>query len=208
MKEKDKHRSLLEPTVWKAVAWAKSFLDDNWSADLRTGSVPVLHSDEPNIQELLASLPRVTNPRPDIAFGLKEQAFSKAENVVNDRYQTYSQVSQGIYHCFLIVETKSIGAIGEAEHQACRGGASLVCATRRMVGDSNPHRMTTSTGPDMASIAFSIALVPTVANIFCHWAEVNSTDPVIYYMHLIRSFAIREEDQASAFHRAVNNILD
>lgn len=208
IKEKDEHGSYLEPEAWKSVAWKKSFLDDNWNADLRTGSVPTLHTDDLNIQELLASLPRVTNPRPDIAFGLTEEAFSEAENVVNNRYQMYSQVSQGIYHSFLIVETKSNGTIEDAENQACRGGASLVCATRLMLRDSDPNGTTTKTGADLASIAFSIALVPTVAHIFCHWAEVKSADEVVYHMHMIEAFAVRNKESAFAFHSAINNILD
>jgi len=208
IKEKDEHGSILEPEQWTSVAWKKSFLDDNWNADLRAGSVPILHTEDPNIQELLDSLPRITNPRPDIAFGLTSEAFSEDENVVNDRYQLYAQVSQGIYHSWLLVETKVSGPIEDAENQCCRGGASLVCAARTMICDADPDAVATSYGPDFESIAFSVALVPTCANIFCHWAEVRSDEKVVYHMHMIKTFALRDKEQIIGFQRAINNILD
>ncbi len=207
IRDKNKDGSILAPGAWTSTTWEKSFLDQNWDADLRTGSVPKLYTNDPNIQEMLDSLPRITNPRPDIAFGLERKAFSEDENTINDRYQMYAQVSQGIYHSFLVIETKTNGTIEDTENQCSRGGASLVCAARIMIHDSDPD-FNTSTGPDMQSMAFSVALVPTVANIFCHWAEVKSAEDVVYHMHLIKSFALRNKEGAIGLHRAMNNILD
>lgn len=198
----------IEPEAWTSATWKKSFLDSNWNADLRTGSVPKLETADVNILELLESLPRITNPRPDIAFGLKRGAFSEDENVVNDRYQMYAQVSQGIYHSWLVVETKTNGPIEDVENQCCGGGAPLVCATRIMIHDSDPDTVTRSHGPDSQSIAFSVALVPSCANIFCHWAEAKSAEEIVYHMHLIKTFALRDDDSVVGFHRAINNILD
>lgn len=206
---KDKTGSPLDPDLWEAVAWEKSFLDENWDCNLRTDSVPKLETDDPNVQLILDSLPRITNPRPDIAFGLKQQAFSAEERLVNNRYQTYAQVSQGIYHPWLLVETKTTsGNVEDVENQCCRGGASLVAAARQMIGDSDPDAAGSSRGADFQSIAFSVALVPTVANIFCHWAEVISANEVVYHMHMIKSFAIRDLDNAIRLHHAVDNVLD
>lgn len=109
----------------------------------------------------------------------------------------------------MLVETKTTsGNIEDVENQCCRGGASLVTAARQMIGDSDPDAASSSRGADIQSIAFSIALVPTVANIFCHWAEVISANEVVYHMHMIKSFAIRDLDTAIALHHAVDNILD
>ena len=209
VQRRDEDGSPLDYGLWEAVAWEKSFLDSNWDCDLRTDSVPKLETNDPNVQLLLDSLPRITNPRPDIAFGLAPEAFSEEEDVINDRYQMYAQVSQGIYHPWLLVETKTTsGTIEDVENQCCRGGAAFVAAARTMIHDADPDAARSSRGADFQSIAFSVALVPTLANIFCHWAEVKSPEEVVYHMHIIKSYAIRDMDSATALHHSVDNILD
>ena len=47
-----------------------------------------------------------------------------------------------------------------------------------------------------------------MANIFYHWAELISANEVVYHMHMIKLFAIRDLDNAVALHHAVDNILN
>ena len=46
---KDETGSPLDRDLWEAVAWEKSFLDEDWDCNLRTNSVPKLEADDPNV---------------------------------------------------------------------------------------------------------------------------------------------------------------
>ena len=120
----------------------------------------------------------------------------------------YVQTSEGIYHPWFLVETKINGTMQEVEIQCCRGGAAFVRCTRQLIQDSDPKAYKAQRGPDLHSMAFSIALVPDFANIYYHWVNTNSNGQVCYHMHLLKPFAIRDEDSCVALMRAVNNILD
>ena len=62
---------------------------------------------------------------------------------------------------------------------------------------------------DNKSIAFSMALVPSKAHIFVHWAEVRS-DKIIYHMNLVNSYDFRARDGKgfAALRHDIDNILD
>lgn len=206
VRQRDEHGSLVEPEIWGAATWFQDGLDDNWDQPLNTGSLPTLEIDDANVLELLDSLPRVTTPKPDIAFGLRHDEFTQIEKVVNNRYHMYAGVSESILHPFFIVETKTRGTIEETENQCCRGGAALVCAARQMIHDSDPDA--SQDGPDIQSIAFSLALVPTLAHIFVHWAHIDTHGGLVYHMHYVTGFPLRNKDSLVDLFRAVNNILD
>ena len=55
---------------------------------------------------------------------------------------------------------------------------------------------------------FSVALVPTCANIHVHWAQVRDDGKLIYHMHLVDSYAIRKDPQSLLLSNKLNNILD
>ncbi len=199
---------MLEEKGWEAVSWNISGLDDNWDQPLHIGSLPRLETEDENHLALLESLPRVSTPKPDIAFGLEKRWFNEAEMLVNDQYHMYVQVSEGIYHPWFLVETKTNGLMEEVEIQCCRGGAAFVRCTRQLIEDSDPDAFAAQYGPDLESMAFSLALVPTYAQIFYHWANKGSDGRVRYHIHLLKAFALRDEDSYVALLRAVNNILD
>ena len=196
------------PKAWESITWKKSGLDENWDYSLNIGSLPKLEIDDENHCALIQSLPKVSTPAPDIAFGLKKKLFDEDEMLVNNRYHMYVQTSKGICHPWFLVETKTKGTIEEVEIQCCRGGAAFVRCTRQLVKDSNPEAFDAQPGPDLYSMAFSLALVPTLAQIYYHWANIGSDGQVRYHMHLLDSFALRKEDSCVGLQRAVNNILD
>lgn len=208
VRKRDGEGSMLEERAWEAIAWNKSGLDDNWDQLLHIGSLPRLETDDENHLALLESLPRVSTPKPDIAFGLKKRLFNEAEMLVNNQYHMYVQVSEGIYYPWFLVETKTNGTMEEVEIQCCRGGAAFVRCTRQLIEDSDPKAFAAQDGPDLESMAFSLALVPTCAQIFYHWANKGSDGRVRYHMHLFEAFALRNQDNCVALMRAVNNILD
>ena len=208
VRKRDGEGSMLEEKAWEAVAWKKSGLDDNWDQLLHTGSLPRLETDDENELALLESLPRVSTPKPDIIFGLSKKLFNKDEKAVNDRYHMYVQVSEGIYHPWFLVETKTTGGIEDVEIQCCRGGAALVRCTRQLIEDSDPDAFAAKHGADLESMAFSLALVPTCANIYYHWANRDVDGQVLYHMHFLRTFALRDEDACARLLYVVNNILD
>ena len=208
VRKRDCEGSLLEENSWEAVAWNESGLDDNWGQLLHIGSLPRLETEDENHLALLESLPRVSTPKPDIAFGLKKRLFNEAEMLVNNQYHMYVQVSEGIYHPWFLVEAKTNGTMQEVEIQCCRGGAAFVRCTRQLIEGSNPKAFAAQYGPDLGSLAFSLALIPECAHIFYHWANRGSDGQVRYHMHLLKAFALRDEDSCVALMRAVNNILD
>ena len=208
VRKRDGEGSMLEEKGWEAVAWNKSGLDANWDQLLHTGSLPRLETKDENELALFESLPRVSTPKPDITFGLNRKLFDEDEKVVNDRYHMYVQVSEGIYHPWFLVETKTSGTIEEVEIQCCRGGAALVRCARQLIEDSDPEAFAAKHGPDLESMAFSLALVPTCAQIYYHWANRDEDGRIVYHMHFLKSFALRNEDACVGLLQFVNNILD
>ena len=208
VRKRDGEGSVLEKESWEAVAWNKSGLDDNWDQLLHTGSLPRLETKDANEVALLESLPKVSTPKPDIAFGLSDKLFNGVEMVVNDRYHMYAQVSEGIYHPWFLVETKTNGTIEEVEIQCCRGGAAFVRCARQLIEDSDPDAFAAKHGPDLESMAFSLALVPSCANLYYHWANRDEDGQVLYHMHFLESFALRGKEGCVGLLRNVNNILD
>ena len=208
VRKRDGEGSMLEEKAWEAVAWKKSGLDENWDELLQTGSLPRLETEDENELALLKSLPRVSTPKPDIAFGLSKKLFNKDEKVVNDRYHMYVQVSKGIYHPWFLVETKTNGTIEEVANQCCRGGAAFVRCARQLIEDSDGDAFAAKYGPDLESMAFSLALVPSCANIYYHWANRDVDGKVLYHMHFLESFALQSQNACAGLLHYVNNILD
>ena len=76
----DGEGSMLEEKGWEAVSCSISGLDDDWDQPQHIGSLPRLETEDENYLTLLEKgLSRVSTPKPDIAFGLKERLFNKAE---------------------------------------------------------------------------------------------------------------------------------
>ena len=110
---------------WISKAWSKDHLRDSYSANFRPNSTPPISpTDDKILDDLLKSVPRVKNPVPDLAYGIKEAAFSSRDKQLLDLLGC--ELSSELYHVFFLVEAKSMNnPIGEAENQCCRGGAAM-----------------------------------------------------------------------------------
>jgi hypothetical protein len=199
---------------WALEPWDKDFLDYNLNKDFRTGSVPIRNAKDPVSMQLLESLPRLKTPKPDMAYGLANLAFTKQEQELNECYSSVTELSESLFHTFFIVECKSHrGTLEEAETQASGGGAALVCANRRFNAIAGPNP---SQGADLNSFVFSLAMTPSVAKLYVHWAgtveieEKGSTDGLdtMYHMHRVAAYILDEEDHLKKLRHDIDNILD
>ena len=169
----------VEPlNTWAERKWDKDFIKAKWCADLKSSAVPRLcpisgaQGDQALLAAVLKNHPRIATPRPDIIYGLRRSAFTPAERLVNETFQDWASASEDCFHPFFLVECK-LFKIEDAENQIARGGSSLVNARRNFDAQDRERAMRqNSLGPDLASIAFSLALTPAQAHLFIHWAEV------------------------------------
>lgn len=153
--------------------------------------------------------------------GYDPDDFAEKENWVNQSYKPITEVSKGCAHPFFQVQNKTHGDFEEAINQACTGGAALVQAHRKLKELADPPKpkpkdatkathIPTNDEPyaDASTIAFSMALSPTNAIIYVHWAEVKSNDRVIYHMHPVGGWSIVLDINMKKCRAAVNNVLD
>lgn len=197
----------VEAADWIKKAWvADDSLWTKWDAEFFVNTIPEISTwGDPTLDALLAAVPRIAKPKPDIGVGFDERAFSETVRLVLDKFSIKLTAKQ--YLTFFAVEAKGAdGTMGEAENQCCRGGAAMVKACRDFLKATNtylkppvsqgksktpppsptkpsqPPVLPTSTTikyprPDTASFAFSLALTPDLAKLFVHWAEVTDGDP-------------------------------
>lgn len=119
-------------------------------------------------------------------YRLGNSAFTREEQKINAVHSQYTEMSPGYVHAFFIIECKTFsGTMVEAEMRVCSNGAALVSAARRF---NTLAGKPIYEGADLQSFVFSLALVPSLANLHVHWAEVLSDSEVVYHMHQISSF--------------------
>ena len=197
-----------DKSEWVTQTWRHDHLDHNLDADFQSSSIPVLDvgNDPKRMNLYLNANPKVKNPKPDMTFGLLRSAFTEDQQHVNRRYSNYTELSQGLYHAFFVVEGKgSGGTMEQAKNQACRGAAAVVNAMKHLIAVSNGGAV--ANGVDPRLMAFSLAMVPTVVYINVHWAEVSAKGTFFYMQTLERYFLENENDQKRIRHD-VDNILD
>lgn len=202
----------LEPLgkiAWIKTAWRKDHMGVNWGADFRAESVPPLQTSDKTYVALLAKLPRVQNPRPDLAYGLRPDAFDENELRIINSLHRFTVLSTNLYHTFFIVELKSAtGTIEEAENQCCRGGAAMVHA--RMQFNTEATMKNLPLGGDPQCIAYSLAVTPSSAEMFVHWAEVRGQADIIFHMNFLKDYSLKDrncEGFANLRHD-IDNVLD
>lgn len=133
--EEEKHRE--EDKEWK------DFLADEkvivtLSKDFTRTLLPSKFSANPSlIDEIAKELAKdkdMTNPRPDLIFGLLRKKHPLAiETQIPPHLHELLEIAPGMHHAFLIIEGKShSGSSAKAENQARRGGATLVKALRSL----------------------------------------------------------------------------
>ena len=114
---------------WIETAWEKDHLRCNWDADFTQKSIPPLINLDPVLKSLTDNAPRVKNPKPDLTYGLLQNAFSGDEQEVNRKKK--ADLSVSMVHPFFVVEAKLDRPFTEAENQCARGGAAMVRLKRK-----------------------------------------------------------------------------
>ncbi|KAL9039960.1 MAG: hypothetical protein Q9180_002212 [Flavoplaca navasiana] len=205
--------NLMIPAEWETRDWEDDGLDENDDKLLRDGSVPSIVPTSEAQKLLLNDLPRISNPKPDILYGYDLASFTEEEALVNASYKKIASISEGIAHPFFDIEVKTGGDFEEAVDVACTGGAAMVQAHRRLqalvISTDSKTKGPTNNKPyaDTSTMAYSMVLMPFVACIYVHWAEVKG-ERVVYHMHLAGSYAINMVKNMKECRAAVRNVLD
>ena len=233
------HENEEEAIKWIETAWDKDHLKCNWSADFPRDAVPQLINLDPRLERFTDLAPRVKTPRPDLAYGLKRKDLSVEEQHVNDRCE--ANLSRNMDHPFFIVEAKNVeGSLFEAENQCARGGAAMVrlkqkfdkladgtCTVeeaKKGKGKVGDHQANTTSPKDFMhidhyrtdakSFAFSLAINPSEAILFVHWAEEalskeGALITVNWHATIIKHYFLRlDEAPWIELHHDIDNVLD
>ena len=177
------------------------------------------------ITKHLAKDKGMTNPRPDMVFGLKREKDSFATSIPQHILDLL-WIAPGIHHPFLILEGKShLGSSATAENQARRGGATLVKASRALwailEGDiptlpdlsnqeaeclaEKDNDETHPVKPDLKSFVFSITISPTNFSIWVHWYDMGNHH---YHMNLVESWSLHNSKGPAQIRWAWHNIIE
>ena len=118
---------------WFAKAWDKDYIWGKWEADFASDSCPRLEkTGNATVDAILSGVPRITSPRPDLAYGFDFEAFDGFYKEI--LHQTTGGKITGQQFCtFFAVEAKcGEQSIEAAENQCCRTGATMAKSRRDM----------------------------------------------------------------------------
>jgi len=149
----------------------------------------------------------ITDPRPDICYGIKPDTYKDPDVIFSQAIQALLGITPGMHHPFLIIEGKSEeGSMAEAQNQACRGGAVLVNAARLLRAHIKEPDIE---GVDKRTFVFSAAMSPGLMQIYVHFAEVMpNAKGVRFHMNRVASRALDESEQVVQLCAIVHNILE
>ena len=151
----------------------------------------------------------ITDPKPDVTFGLREPEFPDPSLPLPNGIQALLGVAPGMQHAFFVIEHKSIEeSIGLAEVQATRDGAVLVKARMLLHEHIQPAGYVRPTGADDSSLVFSCAWIPDYAKIYVHWFEKLASGIELYHMNVLSEYIMRRPEEMRLFRRHVQNIMD
>ncbi|KAI4100810.1 MAG: hypothetical protein LQ345_007434, partial [Seirophora villosa] len=197
----------LSEEFWASQSWDIDGLDESWDKEFRKDSLPKLDlTDRPAARLVVEQNERVKNPKPDICFGVRKDVFTIEQQDVNNLYTQYAGISKHIRHPACIVEGKLNQTMDEVQAQCCRGGAALLYATRKMMDASGADVY--KPGADLDSFVFSLALIPSTATLFMHWAEVKGGKRVLYHMNDVTIYHLRKDIAKAQLRHDLNNILE
>ena len=111
---------------WIAKAWDKDFIWGKFNADFGTKSLPRFEkTGDPAYDFIFSLIPRITSPRPDIAYGFFDNAFEHDHQHILHKIAGGKLTNQQ-FCTFFAVEVKcGERSIEEAENQCCRSGATM-----------------------------------------------------------------------------------
>ncbi|KAL6720738.1 hypothetical protein ACLMJK_002663 [Lecanora helva] len=202
----------LDSEVLNPREWALDNLRFRVNQEFSRGQLPTLKA-EPQTQlaKWLAKRIGQTTPRPDVAYGLEDEAFTdKHMKTVILSHQTLTALSNGMRFPFFIIEFKSHdGSLGDAKNQACRGGAVIINVMDEMKLKAGMEDKDDDF--DDGSLAFSLTMDPWQGEMWVHWRELREEEGQIsykYHMHSLKSWILKDETQANELRMAINNVLD
>ncbi|KAK0510823.1 hypothetical protein JMJ35_006375 [Cladonia borealis] len=162
------------------------------------------------LKVLLHWLPKLETPKPQFCFGLREEAFTPEERMLNDCLRQYTVLSKPLYHCFFAVEFKTLdGGWGQCQTRCCRAGSAMVHATEELLRLASPneeHPLEDQLRQEPC-MAFTLAVDPIIAKLNVHWAEPYNKG-TIYHMHRMKSYSMICGQQLKDLRHDVNCILD
>ncbi len=200
-------RGSLEDGQWMSRYWCRDHLRHNRNRLFRQSCLPLLRTDDEFIKELIESLPKLNEPKPDLVYGLEYLAFTEVEQEVNDRYPMFTNLSPGAYHPFLIVEFKTPdGNIEDAINQASRSASAVIHGLRGL--DEQTPRKSIKRGVDTRTWLFSLALDTKFAALFVNWALLRADGATIYHMHRLASYRLDEGGDVAELKTHLDNVMD
>ena len=195
------------PAVWTERAWSEDFLCITWSHNFNSELINDLAKPPDNSVDKIFNIQLLLKtPRPHLTFGLDKTAFTRTELHLGTFLGAALQ--PGLYHPFFAIEAKNVnGTVEEAAIQCCRAGAAMVHCRRTFNMKAKKPTEAETSGADSHSFVFTLALVPTFAIIYVHWAEVGAANNAITYHMKCRKFQHenkrrRQRSASGNLHRA------
>ena len=191
--------------------WKDDYLRHRVDQEFVRGYLLGLDPDgEATLAKLLAKHTGMKNPKPDLVYGLAQDAFKEVGIIANSNHRDLAQISPGIYHPFFTIEFKSHkGDLMDAMNQASRGGAVLTNSMNMLKQKAGIKE--SADEYDLGSFAFSLVLNPFSAKTYVHWRELrvkNDKSIVYHHMHFIDGYILESKESVDKLRIAVNNILD
>ena len=160
-------------------------------------------------RDKLSTDPKValTIPKPDLAYGFSLFTFSDEENAIMDDYADLFCVCPNLVSVFFIIECKAYcQSIENAEVQASRGTAALMCAQRQL--DILTSSLQDENGVDQRSRVFSLCISPQVARINVHWIAANDEGILKYYLHHVQLYNLERPEEVKQLRRDIWSVME
>jgi len=193
----------------KVKTWVEDHILGVFNQVFIKDSIAVIPTSNAVQKKLVADYPDVAKPKPDLLYGLNNEAgwCSKDQFNIIDLNSVFTMPSKGLVLPYLIIEAKgSGGLLAEAELQALRGGAALNSSFRGL--DAKAGSLFTKDGADDRSHVFSLIFDTENARFSVHWAEVKDGKVVKYHMHRLKYYTVAESDNWPNMRHDVDNVLD
>lgn len=175
--------------------------------EFRRTMLPNSYADK-ELERAMRKSDGMTNPKPDITYALVPSRFPTLEHTpLSVETRLLLEVAKFGVHAFFLVEGKiDGGSTGQAQNQACRGGATLVNAARQL--RARAGLASNAIGPDDTTFVFSATLLPGLINFWVHWADVKAKDKIAFNMTRLETIAFMASDALGQLRRIIHNILD
>lgn len=153
----------------------------------------------------------MTNPIPDGIWGFQSRQLPEPPEGTYMLADTNDAISvvPGMTWPFFLMEVKpDAGSMEVARNQACRGGATIINAARKVLEKSGRVRKDEKVGPDYDTYVYSVTMDADILEWWINWAEVRSGKQVAFHMDFIGSERFKADDALLTMRGALHNILE